>query len=226
MNYKVTGAPLPVVTCTLEQGEAMKCEAGSMSWMTPNILMQTSSNGGFGKVLSRSFTGERLFQNVYTCQQGQGIIAFASSFPGDIVPVKIEPNKAVVCQKSAYLASTMGVDLSIHFQKKLGAGFFGGEGFIMQKLSGNGMAFLEVDGSATTYTLAPGQQMIIDTGYLVMADETVKIDIQSTGGLKNALFGGEGLFNTIITGPGHIWLQTMPLNNIAGVLAPYLVTGK
>lgn len=222
MNYKITGAPLPVVTCNLEQGESMHCESGSMSWMTNNIQMSTGSNGGFGKLISRALSKERLFQNTYTAVNGNGSITFASSFPGDIVPVRITPGNDVICQKSAYLASTTGVDLSIHFQKKFGSGLFGGEGFIMERLSGDGVAFLEIDGSATEINLAPNQQMIVDTGYLVMMDSTCKMDIQTVKGVKNVLFGGEGLFNTVVTGPGKIVLQSMPINNTAMTLYAYM----
>ena len=150
------------------------------------------------------------------------MIAFASSFPGAIRAVEITPNMPVIAQKSAFLAATPGVELSIHFQKKVGAGFFGGEGFIMQKLSGHGMAFLEIDGSAVEYTLAPGQQIIVDTGNLAMVDATCQIDIQTVRGAKNVLFGGEGLFNTVVTGPGRVVLQTMALPAFASALIPYL----
>ncbi len=154
------------------------------------------------------------------------MIAFASSFPGAIRAVEITPNMPVIAQKSAFLAATPGVDLSIHFQKKVGAGFFGGEGFIMQKLSGHGMAFLEIDGSAVEYELAPGQQIIVDTGNLAMMDATCPIDIQTVSGVKNVLFGGEGLFNTVVTGPGRIVLQTMPINNFAAAVASVLPSSK
>ena len=154
------------------------------------------------------------------------MIAFASSFPGSIRAVQITPDRPVVVQKSGFLASEQGVELSVFFQKKAGAGFFGGEGFIMQKLSGNGMAFLEIDGYAVEYDLGPGQQMVIDTGNLAMMDATCSIDIQSVKGIKNALFGGEGLFNTIVTGPGKIVLQTMPISSVASSLSPFIPTGS
>ncbi len=168
------------------------------------------------------FSGESMFQNLYTAKGGPGMIAFASSFPGTIRAVEVSPDKPVVAQKSAFLASEQGVELSIFFQKKAGAGFFGGEGFIMQKLSGHGTVFLEIDGSAVEYDLAPGQQMIVDTGNLAMMDATCTVDIQNVKGVKNALFGGEGLFNTVVTGPGRIVLQTMPLSAFAGSIASVL----
>ena len=192
MKYNIQGEPMPVVICHLEAGESMITERGSMVWMSANMRMETKA-GGLGKALGRMFGGESLFQNTYTAEGGPGMIAFASSFPGAIRAVEITPNMPVIAQKSAFLAATPGVDLSIHFQKKVGAGFFGGEGFIMQKLSGHGMAFLEIDGSAVEYTLAPGQQIIVDTGNLAMVDATCQIDIQTVRGAKNVLFGGEGL---------------------------------
>ena len=221
MQYKITGEPMPVVICDLSAGESMITEKGSMVWMSPKMEMQTSA-GGIGKAFGRMFSGESMFQNIYTAQGGPGMIAFASSFPGAIRAVEITPDRPVIAQKSAFLAAEEGVELSVFFQKKLGAGFFGGEGFIMQKLSGHGMAFLEIDGSSVEYDLGPGQQMIVDTGNLAMIDATCSIDIKSIKGVKNALFGGEGLFNTVVTGPGHIVLQTMPISGFAGAISAVL----
>ena len=218
MRYKIQGDPMPVVICELDAGETMITERGSMVWMSPNMKMETNA-GGIGKALGRIFSGESIFQNRYTAQGGPGLIAFASSFPGNIRAVEIGPGKTLIAQKSSFLASTAGVELSVHFHKRLGAGFFGGEGFIMQKLSGNGIAFVEIDGSAVEYDLAAGQSMIVDTGNLALADETVKIDVQTVKGAKNVLFGGEGLFNTVVTGPGKVTLQTMPLSSFAGMVA-------
>lgn len=220
MKYEIKGTPLPVVICEIEPGESLITEGGSMSWMTPNMVMETVS-GGLGKSLGRMFSGESLFLNKYTAEGGQGMIAFASSFPGQILPVNIEPNASMVVQKSAFLASQSGVELSIHFQKKLGAGFFGGEGFIMQKLSGQGLAFIEIDGSIVDYQLAAGQTMLIDNGYLAMMDASVTMDIQTVKGLKNKLLGGEGFFLTKVTGPGRVWIQTMPISSVAKSLAPF-----
>ena len=178
------------------------------------------------KAFGRMLSGESLFQNVYTAKGGPGMITFGSSFTGSIRVIDLEPGKTVVCQKSAFLASEMGVNLDIFFQKKLGAGFFGGEGFIMQKLSGTGKAFIEVDGFAVEYELQAGQSMILDTGCLVMMDETCSIDTEMVKGLKNIAFGGEGLFNTRVTGPGKIVLQTMTVAGLAGTLSPYLMSGN
>ncbi|MDO4765770.1 MAG: TIGR00266 family protein [Eubacteriales bacterium] len=226
MQYRIEGTPLPVAICQLAPGETMITESGSMSWMTNNIHMETITNGGVGKAFGRMFSGESFFQNRFTAMNVPGEIAFASSFPGSIYAFQIQPGRDIIVQKSAFLACEQGVELSIFFQKRFGAGLFGGEGFIMQRLSGMGTAFIEIDGYALEYNLAPGQQMVIDTGYLAMMEGSVQMDIQSVKGVKNMLFGGEGLFNTVVTGPGKILLQTMPVSKVAGVLSPYLYTGK
>lgn len=226
MRYEIKGDTLPVVVCYLENGEKMITERGSMSWMSPNMKMETTSNGGIGKAFGRMFSGEALFQNRYTATGGNGMIAFASSFPGQIVARQIALGQELIVQKSGFLASEEGVDLSIFFQKKFGAGFFGGEGFIMQRLSGNGIAFLEFDGHVVEYELRPGQQIVVDTGYLAAMDATCSMEIQTVPGLKNMVFGGEGVFNTVVTGPGHVWLQTMPISSVAGELLRYMPAGK
>lgn len=221
MQYQIAGEPLPVVTCQLAAGETMITERGSMSWMTPNMRMETTTNGGLGKAFGRLLAGEALFQNRYTAQGGPGLIAFASSFPGSIRAFEIGPGKELVVQKSGFLAAEAGVELSVFFQKKLGSGFFGGEGFIMQKLSGQGIAFAEFDGHVVEYELAAGQSLVVDTGYIAAMDATCSMDIVTVPGVKNAFFGGEGLFNTVVSGPGHIWLQTMPISSVAAVLRPF-----
>ncbi len=226
MQYQIQGETLPVVVCRLEGGEKMITEGGAMSWMSPNMKMETSSNGGVGKALGRAFAGEHFFQNIYTAVGGEGFIAFASSFPGSIRAFEIEPGKEMIFQKSAFLAAEAGVKLSVHFRKKLGSGLFGGEGFIMQKVSGQGTMFAEFDGHIMEYELQQGQQIIVDTGHLAAMSATCQIDIKNVPGVKNMLFGGEGLFNTVITGPGRVLLQTMPICNVAGVLRPYLPSGN
>ena len=225
MQYKIIGEPLPVVECQLAAGEAMITERGSMCWMSPNMKMETGA-GGLGKAFGRMFSGESLFQNIYTSEGGPGMITFASSFPGSIRVVELAPGQEVVVQKSGFLASEQGVQLSVFFQKKAGAGFFGGEGFIMQKLSGQGIAFTEFDGFVMEYDLAPGQSMVVDTGYLAAMDATCSMEIQTVPGVKNMMFGGEGIFNTVVTGPGRVYLQTMPISNVAGAIRPFIPTGK
>lgn len=222
MRYEIKGETLPVVLCYLDNGERMITERGSMSWMSPNMKMETTSNGGIGKAIGRMFAGEALFQNVYTAMGGSGMIAFASSFPGKIMAYDIGPGRELVVQKSGFLASEAGVELSVFFQKKFGAGLFGGEGFIMQRLTGQGTVFLEFDGHIVEYDLEPGQQIVVDTGYLAAMESTCGIDVRSVPGVKNMVFGGEGIFNTVISGPGHIWLQTMPISNVAGEIARFI----
>ncbi len=222
MEYEIRGGNLPVVICRLNDGESMITESGAMAWMSPNMNMRTNTNGGIGKAFGRALSGDTIFQNTYTSQGGAGLIAFASSFPGEIRAMPVGQGREIVAQKSAFLASESGVTLSMFFRKKLGAGFFGGEGFIMQKLSGQGTAFLEIDGSAIEYTLAPGQQIIVDTGYVAYMDATCSMDIRTVPGVKNAIFGGEGLFNTVITGPGAVCLQTMPIGNVANIIGAHL----
>ena len=225
MKYEIKGGSLPVVEVHLEAGEQVISENGAMSWMSGNMKLETTSNaggnGGLGKLLGRALSGESLFQNVFTAQDGPGMVAFTSSFPGTILAVEITPGNDVICQKSAFLASTTGVQLSTHLQKA-GAGFLGGEGFILQKLSGNGIAFLEIDGSTVDYELAAGEKMIVDQGFLAMMSATCNVDIVVQKGIKNLLLSGDGMTNTVITGPGKITLQTMPIQQVAGSIIPFI----
>lgn len=223
MRYEIKGTPLPVVEVYLNAGESINCEGGAMSWMSANMEMQTKG-GGLGKMFTKAFTGEALFNNTYTAQGKEGMIAFASSFPGNIIAIEIAPGSEIICQKGSYLASTPGVEVSVFLQRKLGAGLFGGEGFIMQKLSGRGLAFVEIDGTTVMKHLEAGQQIIIDTGYLAMMSPSCNMEIKTTGSAKNALLGGEGLFNTVVTGPGDVWLQTMPISKLGGAVSAYMPT--
>lgn len=226
MRYQIQGETLPVVICELEGGETMITEGGGMAWMSPNMKMETSTNGGVGKAFGRMSSGEAMFQNNYTAVGGAGMIAFASSFPGSIRAFEISPGNEMVFQKSAFLAGEAGVDVSIFFNKKVGAGLFGGEGFIMQKFSGNGTVFAEFDGHVVEYELQAGQQIVVDTGHLAGMTASCKMEIRTVPGVKNMIFGGEGFFNTVVTGPGRIWLQTMPISNVAAVLRNYITTAK
>ena len=222
MQYEIRGGNFPVVICQLADGEAMRTEGGSMVWMTPNMEMRTEG-GGLGGMFSKALAGERMFQNIYTAH-GAGMIAFGSSFPGKVIPIELGPGKDWILQKKSFIAAEMGVELTMHFNKKIGAGLFGGEGFIMQRVSGNGIAFAEIDCELVEYQLGPGQQMIVDTGFVAGFESSVAIDIQQVKGVKNVLLGGEGLFNTVLTGPGRIWLQTMPVYGLAHAVQPYIVT--
>ncbi len=224
MKYEIIGDTLPAVICYLNKGEKIITDSGAMAWMDPCMKMETSG-GGAGAVFGRMFSGETLFRNHYTAL-ADGKIAFASSFPGKILALDIQPGKEVIIQKSAFLASEENVSTSVFFNKKMSTGIFGGEGFILTKLSGQGTCFIEVDGSTVEYDLLPGQQIIIDTGYLALMDATCKMEIQSVAGLKNKFLGGEGFFNTVVTGPGRVVVQTMPITAVAGTLSRYFPAGK
>ncbi len=223
MRYNIEGDSLPIVEVNLDPNETIVTQGGGMIWMSPNLKMETSS-GGLGKAFSKMFSGESIFQNRYTAVGGPGFITLASSFPGSILKFDISPNAPIVVQKSGFLASSAGVELSIFFNKKFGAGLFGGEGFIMQKLSGQGIAFVEIDGYCKQYTLGAGQQLIVDTGNLAAMDATCSISIQKVPGVKNMLLGGEGLFNTVVTGPGRVFLQSHPISTVAAAIRPFIAT--
>ena len=237
-NYEILGGNLPVVVCQLSAGESMITESGSMSWMSPNMKMETTTGGGVKKMLGRLVSGDSAFQNKFTAEGGDGTIAFASSFPGAIKALNISAGHSMIVQKSAFLASEagvelsmhfqkkLGVELSMHFQKKLGSGFFGGEGFIMQKLSGHGTAFIEIDGHAAEYELGAGEEMLVSTGYLAAMEESCSMDIVMVKGAKNMLLGGEGIFNTVVRGPGKVILQTMPISKVAELLMPFFGNKK
>ena len=204
----------------------MITESGSMSWMSPNMKMETTSGGGVKKMFGRLVSGDSAFQNRYTAERTDGMIAFSSSFPGEIKALEISAGRAMIVQKSAFLASEEGVELSMYFQKKLGGGLFGGEGFVMQKLSGNGIAFVEIDGSAIEYQLDVGQEIVVSTGYLAAMEESCTMDIVTVKGAKNMLLGGEGFFNTVVRGPGKVILQTMPIIKVAELLIPFMPDKK
>ncbi len=219
MQYRIEGGNLPAVIIQLNPGETMISEAGGRTWARGQILTETKG-GGVGKAIGRMFSGESLFLSYYTAQ-GPAEIAFASSFPGRIAVKELAPGESLICQKSSFLCATYGVELSVHFQKKLGAGFLGGEGFIMQKVTGPGLVFLELDGYCPEYTLAPGERLVCDTGVVAYMDASCQMDVQMVKGLKNIFFGGEGLFDTVVTGPGKVCLQTMSIAKLAGLLGPF-----
>ena len=224
MRYEIKGAPYPVGIVSLDTNEKVLCQKGAMTWMSPNMKMETNTGGGIGKMFTRAISGESLFQNTYTSEGGPGMIAFGSSFPGDIIAIDMQPGMSIVAQKRAFLASADTVTFEMFFQKKIGSGFFGGEGFIMQKFTGTGMLLLEIDGSVVEYELGAGESMLVDTGYLAAMDATCSIAIEQIKGIGNVLLGGEGLFNTRITGPGKIWLQTMPFTNVVDEIRKYIPT--
>ena len=222
MQYRIIGEPMSAVICDVAPNETLITEGGAMSWMSPNMKMETTSNGGIGKAFGRMLAGESMFMNRYTATGGNGQITFGSKFPGSIRAFEVGPGRDIVVQKSGFLAAESTVNLSVFFQKKIGSGLFGGEGFIMQRISGSGIVFVEIDGSACEYDLADGQSIVLDTGHLAVMDATCKIDIQTVPGLKNKFFGGEGFFNTVVTGPGKVILQTMPISTVAGEIRKFI----
>lgn len=225
MKYSIEGGALPVVIVQMDPGETLISEAGARTWSRGPVATESKAEGGVGKSLGRMFTGESLFMSRYTAQ-GPAEIAFASSFPGRIIARELQHGESIICQKSAFMAATYGVELAVHFQKKLGAGFVGGEGFIMQRITGPGLVFLELDGHCVEYNLAAGEQIVCDTGVLALMDMTCQMDVQMVKGIKNVLFGGEGLFDTIITGPGKVYLQTMTIAQLAKLMVPFLPNKK
>lgn len=220
MKYEIKGGNLPYVKCHLTAGESIYCEAGGMAWMDDCFSMETQG-GGIGKIFSRMLSGESMFRNRYTAER-DGEITFASCFPGAIQAFELKPGQELIVQKCAYLASESSVEMSIFMQKKLSTGLFGGEGFIMQRFTGSGLVFLEIDGSAEMYELAAGERKIVSTGNLLAMDGTCKMDIRAIKGMKNVLFGAESFFNTEITGPGRIVLQSMPIHKTAMELHKYM----
>ena len=226
MKYTINGTVMQTANFELKQGEKIFSESGGMAWMSDNIKMETSSRGGLIEGVKRKLSGESIFLNTFTCIEGTGVITFASEFPGKILALDIKPGKEIICQKDAFMCAEDSVEIKMHFRKRLGAGFFGGEGFILQEISGKGTAFVELGGEITKYTLKEGQTLLVDTGHIAMYEPTVDFDIQLIHGAKNILFGGEGLFLAVLKGPGTVWLQSMPLNKLAGKIGQYLATGS
>ncbi len=225
MQYEIFGNNLPAVTLTLQPGESIYTQSGGMTWMTDGIAMETNMKGGFGKALGRMFSGESLFMATYTSQRPNAQITLASSFPGSIVPLELGNGREFVCQKNSFLCATPGVALSAMVQK-LKVGFFGGEGFIMQKLGGTGLAFLEIDGTVVVKDLAPGEVLKVDTGNIAAYEASVSYAAETVKGFKNILFGGEGLFLSILRGPGRVYLQTVSMPEFASKIIPYIPTSS
>lgn len=218
MIYEITGGNLPVVKCKLNKRETMVTQSGGMSWRTKDFRITTRGRGGLGKMLGRALAGESLFQNIYTALDNGQEIAFASSFPGEIMPVELGTGKSLIIQKQSFLAAEEDVTIGTYLQEKISSGLFGGEGFIMLRLSGKGMAFLEVTGSLHEHTLRKGEKLIVSTGHIVALDSSCGMSIEKAGNAKNMLLGGEGFFNTVITGPGKVYTQSMPLRKLRQTL--------
>ena len=224
MKYEIFGNTLPGVTVTLDKGESIITQSGGMAWMSDDIRMETNMKGGFLKGLARVFSGNSLFIATYTADSDGQEITLASTLPGEIKPLVIDGNHEYIGQKGAFLGSTPDVEISTFTQKSFAGGLFGGEGFILQKFSGEGTAWVELDGSIKEIDLLPGQKIKVDTSNVALFESTVEYDIESIKGFKNVLFGGEGLFLTTLTGPGKVWLQTMTVGDLAQRLIPYLPT--
>lgn len=222
LAYEIVGTTLQAAVLHVPEGQRVYTQSGGMSWMSGNVKMETNMQGGLGGMFSRMFSGESIFMVHFTAEQETGLVGFASTFPGKIVPLHLQAGEEMIAQKEAFMCAEESVQLGIHFRKKLGAGLFGGEGFIMQKLTGPGLAILEFDGEVVEYTLSPGQLLKVDTGHVAMYEPTVGFDIEMVHGFKNLLFGGEGLFLTTLRGPGRVWLQTMPMMNLAKKIAEYI----
>ncbi len=222
MKYRIVGTVMQALEVLLGPGEAMYTESGGMAWMMGPLEMETSTKGGVLKGLGRALAGESMFMTTYTCRGDKCLVVFTPEAPGKIVPLQLAAGQSVIAQRDAFMCAETTVQLEMHFRKRLGAGLFGGEGFILQKITGPGTAFLEIPGEVREYTLAPGQVMRIDPGHIAAFEPTVQYDITRVKGLKNILFSGEGLFLATLKGPGKIWLQTLPLPNLAQKLARYM----
>lgn len=223
MKTRIEGGNLPVLTCQMDKGEQIYTECGGMAWMDDKFKMETNTNGGILKGLGRALSGESLFMNQYTCEEDGAEIAFTSCFPGEILEFDLEEGKSIICQKRSFLCAEKSVNMKMEFRKKIGAGFFGGEGFIMQRISGPGKAFIEIDGSVVKKELHAGDVLKVDSGNVVAMTEGISLEVTLVKGVKNMVFGGEGLFFSVLKGEGTVWLQTMPTARLAASLSPYMI---
>ena len=224
MEYEISGGAFPTVICTLQKGETMKDETGAMAFMTSDIKMDTNTGGGILKGLGRALSGDTIFLNFFTAQSDNQKIAFSACYPGKIIPIRLNGSNSIIGEKNAFLAAEKGVEINMYFKKRLGAGLFGGEGFILQKFTGNGLLFLEIDGEVIEHDLQPGEKLLVNQGHVAAMEESVDFDIERVKGVKNMILGGEGLFFTRLTGPGKVWIQTMPVSKLAEAIIPYLPT--
>jgi len=222
VSYRIDGTIMQVVSIQLEPGEVIYSESGGMSWMSANVEMRTHTGGGLGKMLKRAVAGESLFITDFFVNDGHGVVSFASEFPGKVLPFDLKEGESLIVQKDAFMCAEKTVDLDMHFRKRLGTGLFGGEGFIMQRLTGPGLVFVEVDGEVVEYELKAGQMLKVDTGHIAAYEPTVDFDVTLVKGLSNILLGGEGLFLATLRGPGKVWLQTMPMSKLANKIAQFM----
>lgn len=223
MEYEIRGGAFPIVICTLHEGETIKNETGAMSFMTSGMKMETNTGGGLLKGLGRALSGDSLFLNFFTAENGTQQIGFSTRSPGKIIHFKLDGTNTIIGQKNAFLAAEDSVEIEIYFKNKLGTGIFGGEGFILQKFSGEGLVFLEIDGEVIEHDLQEGETLLLDPGHLAAMEETVGYEIERVKGAKNILFG-EGLFFAKIQGPGKVWIQTMPISKLAEAIIPFIPT--
>ena len=226
MEYEIKGGAFPIVVCKLQKGERMKDECGSMAFMSSGVKMDTNTGGGVLKGLGRAISGNSFFIKTFVAEKDNQEIGFASNFPGKVIPIKLDGANSIIGQKRSFLASEDSVEIDMYFQKNLGTGIFGGEGFILQKFTGNGMLFLEIDGEVIERYLEPGEVLFVDQGHIAAMDESIDFDIERIKGAKNWLFGGEGVFFAKLVGPGRVWVQTMPITKLAQALIPMLPTKK
>ena len=226
MQYEIKGGTLPVVVLKVDPGETIVTESGGMSWMSANMKMDTNMKGGLLGGLSRAFAGDSVFLNTYTAQGGPGVLACASSFPGNILTFDLGPNQAVIAQRGAFLCGSNSVNISVHMRRSIGVTMFGGEGFVLQKIEGPGRVFLEVDGSVEKVVLQPGESYIVDPGHIAAYSPNLTVALETVKGMKNIFLGGEGLFVCRVTGPGELYLQTLTAQNVAQSILPFIPKGN
>ena len=226
MQYEIDGTVMQSVEITLETGESVFTESGGMAWYLGQVEMTTNTKGGIGKGLGRMLAGDSFFMTTYTCRSKKAKIVFTPEVPGKVIPIELGPGQSIIAQKDAFMVATDGVKMEMHFRKNLGAGFFGGEGFILQRITGPGIAFLELPGEVKEFELGQGHKLRVDPGHIAAFEPTVNHSIESVKGIKNILFAGEGLFLATLQGPGKVWLQTLPLSNLAAKLSKYIHVQK
>ncbi len=222
MKYQINGTLMESVDIHLKKGESVFTESGGMAWMRGAIEMDTNTRGGLGAGIGRMLAGESLFLTTYTCTSPDGLITFTPEIPGKVIDMQLSAGQSMICQKDAFMCAEESIKLEIHFQKRLGAGFFGGEGFILQRVTGPGVVFFEIPGEVRTYELKSGEVIMVDPGHIALFEPTIDYDISRVKGLKNIFFSGEGLFLATLKGPGKIWLQSLPIPNLAMKLARYM----
>jgi uncharacterized protein (AIM24 family) len=226
MQSRITGTTLPVLEIGLEANDVIVATSSELSWMTPNVQMRTTTNTGGSRglwgAITRAVSGGGLFMTEFTSTSGMGAVAFAAKVPGQILELTVQPGRGYLVHRHGFLCATMGVELTAALQRSLGAGVFGGEGFVLQRLSGTCQAWVELGGEIVSHELAPGESLLVHPGHVGMFEESVSFDITMISGISNALFGGDGLFLVQLTGPGRIWLQTLTMPNLAHALSPYM----